>query len=148
MAGENAKVYKPQGGDALNVAAGGLIDGSGGSVGAGGDIVSNYSAAAASGAITQKSGTVVITKAGVAALTLADPTSGAPSAGGDDGKRLTFISATANAHTLDNSAGSGFNAGGAASDVGTFGGAKGDNITLIAYAGKWYVESKTNVTLG
>lgn len=112
-----------------------------------GDWVGPYSAASASGAITQKSGTVFITKAGVAAMTIADPTSGAPEAGGDDGKVLAVISTTANAHTLDNSAGSGFNAGGAGSDVGTFGGAKGDNIVIQAYGGKWYVVSKTNVTL-
>lgn len=96
----------------------------------------------ASGAVTIKPGTVIITKAGVAALTIADPTTGV-----HDGLEMTFISATASAHTLDNSAGSGFNAGGAGSDVGTFGGAKGDGITLVAYAGKWYVKDKTNVTL-
>jgi hypothetical protein len=96
----------------------------------------------ASGAVVIKPSTVLITKAGVAALTIADPTSGT-----HDGLEMTLISATAQAHTLDNSAGSGFNAGGAASDVGTFGGAKGDNITIVAYAGKWYVKSKTNVTL-
>jgi hypothetical protein len=99
----------------------------------------------ADGAITipTKSTTFVVTKAGVAAMTLADPT-----AGTHDGVRLTFLSATANAHTLSNAAGSGFNAGGAAADVGTFGGAKGDNIVVEAYQGVWYVVSKTNVTLG
>lgn len=99
-------------------------------------------AISANGAISQKQGTVVITKAGVAALTIADPT-----ATTDDFKVLRIISVTANAHTLDNSAGSGFNGGGAASDVGTFGGAKGDNIVLMAYQGVWYVISKVNVTL-
>ncbi|MGA9772356.1 MAG: hypothetical protein WBV94_25205 [Blastocatellia bacterium] len=98
--------------------------------------------AAASGAISIKHGIVVITKAGVAAMTLADPV-----ATDDDYKRLTVISATASAHTVSNAAGSGFNGGGAASDVGTFGGAKGDGITLIAYQGVWYVIDKTNVTL-
>src|SRR5581483_4949515 len=88
-------------------------------------------------AIPTKSTTFVITKAGVAAMTLADPT-----AGTHDGVRLTFLSTTANAHTLSNAAGSGFNAGGAASDVGTFGGAKGDNIVVEAYNGAWYVVSK------
>ena len=96
----------------------------------------------ASGAVVIKDSNVIITKAGVAALTIADPTSGT-----HDGIEMLFISATAQAHTLDNSAGSGFNAGGGGADVGTFGGAKGDNIKIIAYAGKWYVESKTNVTL-
>mgnify|MGYP006921363240 FL=1 len=86
--------------------------------------------------------TYYITKAGVAAMTLVDPT-----ATTHDGLTLTFISTTAQAHTLSNAAGSGFNAGGAASDIGTFGGAIGDNIVITAYQGKWLVVSKTNVTL-
>ena len=102
-----------------------------------------FAAAAASGAITLKSGIVYLTKSGVAAMTLADPT-----ATTDDGKVLIVMAATANAHTLSNAAGSGFNAGGAGTDVGTFGGAIGDNIALTAYQGKWYVISSVNVTLG
>jgi hypothetical protein len=95
----------------------------------------------ASGAVVIKPSTVIITKAGVAALTIADP------ATSDNGCIMRFISATAQAHTLDNSAGSGFNAAGGGGDVGTFGGAKGDGITILAYAGDWYVIDKTNVTL-
>lgn len=98
--------------------------------------------ASASGAITIKDGTVWLTKAGVAAMTLADPTATV-----DDGKTLRIISTTANAHTVSNAAGSGFNAGGASTDVGTFGGAKGDNLIVTAYQGVWLVVSKTNVTL-
>jgi hypothetical protein len=94
------------------------------------------------GAVTIKEGVVVITKGSAAAVTIADPTATV-----DDFKELSVISATAFAHTLSNGAGSGFNAGGAASDLGTFGGAKGDGIRLIAYQGKWYVQTKTNVTL-
>ena len=97
----------------------------------------------ASGAVVIKESTAVITKAGVAALTIADPTTGV-----HDGLEMTFISSTAQAHTLSNAAGSGFNAGGAGTDVGTFGGAIGDGITIFAYAGKWLVKDKTNVTLG
>lgn len=99
---------------------------------------------AASGAIAVPSGpngVAVLTKAGVGAMTLA-----APTAGTDDGKRLTVISATAQAHTLTNSS-PGFNGGGSGSDVGTFGGAIGDGIALVAYQGVWLVVSKTNVTL-
>lgn len=105
---------------------------------------SNFVAVSADGAISVPSSntTYYITKAGVAAMTLADPT-----ATTHDGLTLRFISTTSNAHTLSNAAGSGFNAGGAASDIGTFGGAKGDNIVITAYQGKWYVVSKTNVTL-
>lgn len=113
----------------------------------GGDMVRANRGIGANGAVTQKSGVLFVTKAGVCAMTIADPVSGAAEAGGDDCKELCIVSATANAHTLDNSAGSGFNAGGAGADVGTFGGAKGDNILLIAYGGVWYVKSKVNVTL-
>lgn len=87
-----------------------------------------------------------ITKAGVAAMTIADPTTGT-----HDGVTLTFIATTANAHTLDNSAGSGFfSSGGGTKDVATFGGAIGDGLTIIAYAGKWYIDPRgsTNITLG
>lgn len=98
--------------------------------------------AAADGAVTAKDGLVVITKATAAALTIADPT-----AVTDDGKVLKIISRTAAAHTLDNSAGSGFNAGGAGSDVGTFGGAIGDGLELVADNGKWLVAYLRNVTL-
>ena len=99
----------------------------------------------ADGAITipSRDTTFLITKAGVAAMTLADPT-----ATTHDGLTLTFIAGTANAHTLDNSAGSGFNGAGAGSDVGTFGGAKGDNIVIMAYGGDWLKVSAVNVTLG
>lgn len=105
-------------------------------------VIPNKQIASADGAITIKDGVVVITKAGVAALTLADPTATV-----DDYKTLRIISVTANAHTVSNAAGSGFNAGGAGSDVGTFGGAKGDGMTVMAYQGDWYVVDKTNVTL-
>ena len=78
---------------------------------------------------------------GVGAATIADPT-----ATTDDFKILTIISATAQAHTLTYAT-TGFNAGGSGTDVGTFGGAKGDGLTLVAYQGVWYVMNKTNVTL-
>lgn len=101
-------------------------------------------AMAVDGAITipAYSQTILCTKAGVLAMTLADPT-----ATTHDGVRLTIIATTAQANTLDNSGGSGFNAGGAGSDIGTFGGAIGDNIVIEAYQGKWYVISSVNVTL-
>ena len=98
---------------------------------------------AVNGAIAAKTGTVTMSKAGVLAATLADPATPA-----DDGKRLTIIATTANAHTVSNAAGSGFNAGGAGSDVATFGGAIGDCLELIALGGKWLVTSMKNVTLG
>lgn len=99
--------------------------------------------AANSGAVLIKASTVFITKSSAAALTIADPTTGV-----HDGMTMSFISTTAQTHSLSNAAGSGFNNGGAGTDVGTFGGAIGDNITIRAYGGKWLVDRKTNVTLG
>lgn len=85
----------------------------------------------ADGAITVPNGdtSYYITKAGVAAMTLVDPT-----ADTHDGLRLTFISTTAQAHTLDLVTG----INGGAADVGTFGGAAGDGVTIEAYQGAWY----------
>ena len=94
--------------------------------------------------ITAYSQTIYITKAGVCALTLADPT-----ATTHDGTRLTFMSTTANAHTVSNAAGSGFNGAGSGSDVATFGAAVGNNLTVEAYQGKWYViGTSVGITLG
>lgn len=94
-----------------------------------------------SGAIAIKSGIVMLTKAGVAAMTLANPT-----ATTDDNKRLLIVAATANAHTVTQTA-PGFNNAGAAGDVATFGGAVGDCMELVAYQGVWHVVSLRNVTL-
>lgn len=96
--------------------------------------------ASADGAITIKSGVVMLTKAGVAAMTLA-----APTAGTDDGKELTIIAATAQAHTV--TIGGGLNGAGAGADVGTFGGAVGDRFSVVAYNGAWYASgAHVNVT--
>jgi len=96
---------------------------------------------AASGAIAAKTGIVMLTKAGVAAMTLA-----APVAGTDDGKVLTIVAATANAHTVTQAT-PGFNNAGASGDVATFGGAIGDSMQIVAYNGRWHVISLRNVTL-
>jgi hypothetical protein len=86
--------------------------------------------------------TVHITKATAAALTLADPINIT-----DDGKEMLIISDTAAAHTVSNAAGSGFNGGGAGSDVGTFAVAIGNRLRVVAYGGKWYVSQNVNVAL-
>ena len=86
----------------------------------------------------------IITKGSAAALTLANPT-----AGTHDRVRYTFVSATAFAHQISNAAGAGFNGGGAASDVATFGAAKGNSITWVAHQGVWYqAGAPLGVTLG
>jgi hypothetical protein len=103
-------------------------------------------AVSADGAISVPAGGTdyFITKAGVAAMTLVDPT-----ATTHDGLHLLFIATTANAHTLDNSAGSGFfSSGGSSKDIATFGGTIGDRIEIVAYQGKWYIVDSLNITLG
>lgn len=96
------------------------------------DLKREMQIAAADGAVAIKSSTVLITKAGVAALTLGTPTTA------QNGTVITFVSTTANAHTVT-AATIGFNAGDAAKDVGTFGAAIGNGFTCIAYAGEWYI---------
>lgn len=96
--------------------------------------------ASADGAISLKDGVVFITKAGVAALTLADPTDVT-----DDGKVLHFISKTANAHTV--TIAGGLNGAGSGADVGTFGAAAGNRFSVIAHGGKWWsFDVAVNVT--
>lgn len=97
--------------------------------------------AAGDGAIPiRHNATVFITKGSAAALTIADP------ATADNGTRMTITSTTAAAHTVTRST-TGFNDGGAAADVATFGAAKGNSMTIVAYGGKWYAENLTGVTL-
>jgi Uncharacterized conserved protein (DUF2190) len=95
--------------------------------------VSNVEVDAANGAIALKEGVVLITKAGVAVMTLAAPTAGLQSAGGDDGKKLTIKSTTANAHTITTPSGK---IDGSLHLI-TFGGAVTDFQNLVAYNGVW-----------
>jgi hypothetical protein len=85
----------------------------------------------------------VITAGSGVALTIANPTDTT-----HDGLTLTFFSATAQAHTLSNAAGAGFNGAGAGGDVGTFGGAIGDGLQITAWNAVWHVNYLRNVTLG
>ncbi len=82
------------------------------------------------GAITIKEGTVYLTKGTAAAITLAAPTAGLPSAGGDDGKELRVITTTAAAHVITSSV-DGFNAKGS-SGTATFTAAIGNAVTFSA----------------
>ena len=95
---------------------------------------------AADGAIADKNALVTLSKAGVGAYTLAAPTDGT-----DDGKVLTIISKTAQAHVVTSPV-VGFNAKGSSGTL-TGGGAKGDTTVLVAIAGNWYVKDKVNVTV-
>jgi len=107
-----------------------------------GGVKSTIDVASADGAISvvDVAKAVVVTKAGVCAMTLADP------AVADNGKFLLVISTTAYAHTVTNT--TGFNGSGTAGDVATFGAAAGNSILLFAYGQKWYAVNLTGVTLG
>ena len=96
---------------------------------------------ASSGAIDpHTSNRYVITKAGVAALTLA-----APTAGVDDGREIEVISNTANAHTI--TATGLFQDGAGNVNEATFAAHAGAGIKLVAYQGKWNVERLQGVTM-
>lgn len=108
------------------------------------DITNDVTVLAADGALSipdQGRAVFVITKGTAAALTVA-----APTATVHDGVEMVVVAATAAAHTLTATT-IGFNAGNAASDVGTFGGAIGDSMAFVAYQGEWLVISNINVTL-
>jgi hypothetical protein len=90
------------------------------------------------GAITIPGGYVILTKAGASAITLAAPTV--------DGLELTVYSLTAQAHTLTVSGG--LYGVGATKDVGTFGGAIEDTVTLFSRNGAWHKKYALNVTFG
>ena len=103
-----------------------------------------FDVASADGAITiptRGRKHVFITKASAAALKLA-----APTATTHDGVEIVIVSTTAAAHTITGST-TGMNDLGTSGDVGTFGVAKGNGMTLVAYQGDWYVTSNIGVTL-
>jgi hypothetical protein len=99
------------------------------------------SLAAADGALPLVAGTVLVTKAGVCAMTLAAPTTAM------NGQRITVISTTANAHTLTATNLIEDGVTGGAKDLATFAAFAGASIELEAYSGKWYVVSKNVVTI-
>ena len=95
----------------------------------------------ASGAIDpHTAGRYMITKGGVAALTLAAPTAGA-----DDGLEIEIISNTAFAHTL--TATGLFQDGAGHVNLATFAANAGASIFLTAYQGKWNVQIAQGVTM-
>ena len=99
---------------------------------------------AASGAIALKEGYVFITDASAAAMTLALPTAGLPSAGGDDGRVLVIQNTTTGAHTVTTPS-NGINGN---THVATMSGAVTDSLELVAYNGKWRtVGTPSGITL-
>ena len=84
--------------------------------------------------------TYVITKAGVAAMTLAAPTTVT-----DDGLVLVITSSTANAHTVT---ATGLFADGAGHvNLATFAANAGASMTIMAYGAKWLIISLNGVTM-
>ena len=103
-----------------------------------------FDVASADGAITiptRGRKHVFITKASAAALTLA-----APTATTHDGVEIVIVSTTAAAHTVTVST-TGMNDLATSGDVATFGLAKGNGLTLVAYNADWYVTSNIGATL-
>lgn len=92
------------------------------------------------GAITIQQASVFLSKGSAAAITLAAPTTVT-----HDGFIVRVVAISAQAHVITGSV-DGFNAKGA-SGTATFGGAKGDSITFVAYGGHWYTLDKVNVTV-
>lgn len=94
----------------------------------------------ASGAIAVRpTKSYLITKAGVAAMTLA-----APVAGTDDGVQISVRSTTAFAHTI--TATGLLQTGSASVNVATFAAFAGAGLTLRAYNAKWLVVSSNAIT--
>jgi len=89
--------------------------------------------ATGAGVISFQHGKVVITAAGVAALTLALPVAGSPASGGNDGQELKILDASGHAHTVTTPA-NGINT---THHILTSGAAIGDSVTLTAYNGSW-----------
>jgi hypothetical protein len=103
-------------------------------------LLADFNVVSASGALpTNLPGRFLITKAGVAALTLAAP------ALADDGMKMEIISDTAQAHTIT---ATGLYADGAGHvNLATFAAQIGASIRLMARQGKWYVLSVQGVTM-
>lgn len=102
----------------------------------------------ASGAITVASQTAVITKTGsLAAMTLAAPVVGAPSAGGQDGTRIRITTTTAFAHTVTATTLINDGVTGVPHTTITFAAFAGASIELEAYNGLWNVISKNVATV-
>lgn len=89
------------------------------------------------GAITISNGIVELTKAGVSAITLADPDA--------NGLRIAISSKTAAAHTI--TLASGTHGLGTSYDKYTLGGAINDGVVLESVGGYWVETSNTNATL-
>ncbi len=116
-------------GKSLTIAAGANFVNSGGST-------ITFTAITANGAISPVAGNYDITKAGVAAMTLAAPAT--------DGLVLFVTSNTAFAHTI--TATGLLQTGSAAVNVATFAAFAGASLTLVSLGGKWNVRDQVGIT--
>lgn len=104
-------------------------------------LVDTITVKSSDGAVTVADGIIVITKAGVCALTLAAPTLA------QNGIYLNFISTTANAHTLTATGLVQDGTTGGPHDLITFAAFAGAGVMLLAYGQKWCVVANNNVTV-
>jgi hypothetical protein len=102
---------------------------------------STITEALVNGAVTLANGTVVFTKAGVAAMTLAAPTAA------QSGTTIVFTSGTANAHTLTATGLLEDGVTGGAKNLATFAAFVGASLTLQAINLKWHVISLKACTI-
>lgn len=107
-----------------------------------GDVDEAITAAVASGAIAIQSGTVTLGSGAAIAMTLAAPVAGARAAGGDDGKKIYVVAATAHAHTVTTPA-AGING---TLHIATYA-AIGDGVEFEAVNGVWMTRSLKGAVL-
>jgi hypothetical protein len=88
-------------------------------------------------------GLVLVTTAGVDAMTLATPAAGPPSAGGNDGLKIKVIDMGGHEHTIT-TASNKINGG---DHIATFGGSALQFAEFLAYQGVWYLISESGITL-
>ena len=88
-------------------------------------------------------GTVLVTYAGVAAMTLGAPVAGAASAGGQDGSELLFITTTTNQHTVTTPA----NVINGNKHILTFAATANSQLSLEAHGGIWYYANAVNAAV-
>jgi hypothetical protein len=98
----------------------------------------------AAGAITLGNGKAILKAGSAAAMTLAAPVAGLPSAGGNDGQEIVIISDDAYAYTVTTPS----NKINGAKHVATWTAAIGNSLRLVAYNGVWLTADPVNgVTL-
>jgi hypothetical protein len=88
-------------------------------------------------------GTILVTYAGVAAMTLGAPVAGAASAGGQDGAELLFITTTTNLHTVTTPA----NVINGNKHILTFAATANSQLSLEAHGGIWYYANAVNAAV-